>query len=80
MTETRSPLALARFASGYTQIELAEKLGVTGATISKWESEPGVMKLDSFMGFYNAMGTRGQSILDQYLDDLRLFSSPTTVN
>lgn len=73
MAKQKSPLAMARFATGLTQIELADELGVTAPTISGWESDPSNMKISSFFDFYGKMNPRGQAILDQYLDDQRLF-------
>lgn len=41
----RMTIKAARVNAGYTQEELANKLGVHRLTISSWESEPSTMKI-----------------------------------
>ena len=38
-TTTDSPIARRRIAAGLTQTQLAERLGVTQLTVSRWENE-----------------------------------------
>lgn len=73
MVKNLNALSEARFISGLTQSQLAEKMGVTTPTVSNWEKDPGNMKFDTFFEWYQAMTPRGQAVLDKYLDDKRIF-------
>lgn len=49
-------LAAARVNAGYTQEELAEKLGVTRKSIQNWESGKKIMRKSNFIAFCTVTG------------------------
>lgn len=69
MAKPKSSIAQARYASGYTQSELAKKLGVTPPTVSGWENDPSSMRLGAFFDLYRLVAPRGKAILDQFVDE-----------
>lgn len=75
MTKTPGPLKRARLASSFTQEEMAAKFGVTVGTVCNWEKNPGNMKVNVFFDWYNMMEPIGKAVLDEYLDDMRIFAA-----
>ena len=49
-------MAGARVSAGYTQQELADKIGVSRATVNAWENGKVPMKMAYFIAFCNVTG------------------------
>ena len=52
----RIPLKAARVANGWTQTELAKRLGVSRETVVKWEQDPEKMQPYHFYAFLHITG------------------------
>lgn len=57
------PLAAARVAKGWTQAELARKLGVSTQTVWEWENEKSQMKPAYLFAFCYVSGFHADDIL-----------------
>ena len=55
-TATSSPIAAARIASGLTQAQLADKVGVAAQHIGRWERGERKPKIDALMRIAHALG------------------------
>ena len=62
LAEIGETLAVERERAGYTPEGLAEKIGVTAVSISRWENGNN-MKIDMFQKIVSALGVSADSIL-----------------
>ena len=62
LAEIGETLAVERERAGYTQEGLAEKIGVTAVSISRWENGNN-MKIDMFQKIVSALGVSADSNL-----------------
>ena len=64
MTETAAKtMASARKASGLTQEQMAQLLGVTKVTVSHWENAKGFITLEKMQRWYAALPEEGRAVM-----------------
>lgn len=66
-TKSRTPMgeriATAREQAGFTQKQLADKLGVTQRVVTYWEREPVALKAEQLAALAEALGVTGDFLL-----------------
>ena len=65
-------LIQARCESLLTQEEVAEKLGVSMATVCLWEKDPRRMTIGRIRQLYGIVNDRSKVFLEQFIDDIFL--------
>lgn len=65
-----TPLVSSRVNAGYTQQQLADKLGVNYASIKRWEDDPGSIKLKNLDAWYKALNDEGKKDIRRMVDQI----------
>ena len=60
---TGALMAAARKASGMTQLDMAQALGVSTVSVSSWETGKVPMTVDKLQRWYDALPNTGQEVM-----------------